>query len=73
MTVAEQLLDYARGQALIGDTGYDSNAFVREIRYRGSKPVICCHTTRKHHRRRLDRRPYRRCYRVECLFHDLTL
>lgn len=71
MTVAEQLLDYARGRALIGDTGYDSDALVREIRYRGMKPVICCHPTRKHRRRRLDRHLYRRRYRIECLFHDL--
>lgn len=71
MTVAQQLLDYARGRVLIGDTGYDSDAFVREIRYRGMKVAICCHPTRKHNRRRLDRRVYRRRYRVECLFHGL--
>ncbi|MDB4968308.1 MAG: family transposase OrfA [Myxococcales bacterium] len=60
-----------KGRALIGDTGYDSDALVREIGYRGMKPVICCHPARKHRRRRLDRRLYRRRYRVECLFHDL--
>lgn len=31
MTKALELLDYARGEAFIGDTGYDSNAFRAEI------------------------------------------
>ncbi len=35
------------------------------------KVVICCNPTRKQNRRRLDRKLYRRRYRVECLFHDL--
>ena len=71
MTVADELLDHAQGRAFIGDTGYDSDDLAREIRRRGMKVVICCHPKRKHNRRRLDRRLYRRRYRVECLFHDL--
>jgi len=71
MTAADELLIHAQGRALIGDTGYDSDAFGRNIRRRGMKVVICCNPTRKRNRRRLDRRLYRTRYRVECLFHDL--
>jgi len=71
MTVADELLEHAQGRAFIGDTGYDSDDLARKIRRRGMKVVIRCNPTRKHNRRRLDRRTYRRRYRVECLFHDL--
>ena len=40
MIAARELLDYARGKALIGDTGYDSNDLRAEIRHRDIKPVI---------------------------------
>jgi len=71
MAAADELLEHARGRALIGDTGYDSDAFSRKIRSLGMKVVICCHPTRKRNRRHLDRRLYRTRYRVECFFHDL--
>lgn len=71
MTVADELLAHAQGRALIGDTGYDSDELAQKIRNRGMKVVISCNPTRKHNRRRLDRRLYRQRYRVECLFHDL--
>ena len=71
ITVADELLAHAQGRALIGDTGYDSDALTRKIRRRGMKVVICCNPTRKRNRRRLDRQLYRQRYRVECLFHDL--
>jgi transposase len=70
MIAAPELLDFARGAALIGDTGYDSNEFRAEIRARGLKPVI--HS--KPERRRalpLDRDLYKRRYVVECFFHSL--
>ena len=70
MIAALELLDFARGDVLIGDTGYDSNAFRAEIRARGIKPVI--HS--KPERRRalpLDRKHYRRRYLVEVFFHNL--
>jgi len=70
MVAAPELLDYARGSALIGDTGYDSNEFRAEIRKRGIKAVI--HS--KPERRRalpLDRRLYRTRYVVEVFFHNL--
>ena len=70
MIAAFELLDYARGAALIGDTGYDSNEYRAEIRARGMKPVI--HS--KPERRRalpLDRKLYRRRYLVEIFFHNL--
>jgi transposase len=70
MTKADELLAYAQGRALIGDTGYDSDDFARKIRRRGMKVVICCNPTRKR-KRRLDRDLYRRRYKVECSFHGL--
>jgi transposase len=71
MTVADELLQHARGRALIGDTGYDSDDLAAKARRKGMKVVICNHPTRKHHRRRLDRRLYRQRYLVECFFHHL--
>jgi transposase len=71
MVAAAELLEHAQGRALIGDIGYDSDDLARKIRRRRMKVVICCNPTRKRKRRRLDRKLYRRRYRVECLFHDL--
>jgi hypothetical protein len=34
MIAAPELLDHARGNALIGDTGYDSNEFIKAVRAR---------------------------------------
>lgn len=70
MTKAYELLDHARGRALIGDTGYDSEPLVQEARRRGMKAVICSRPTRRK-RRRVNRRLYRRRYRVEVFFHRL--
>ena len=30
-TVAMELLDYAQGETLLGDAGYDADAFVAEV------------------------------------------
>jgi transposase len=70
MIAADELLAHARGKALIGDTGYDSNRFIQAVRDRGMKPVIHSKPERlvKH---RLDRKLYRQRYRVECFFHTL--
>lgn len=70
MVKAPELLDFARGRALIGDTGYDSNAFRSEIRYRGLKAVIHSKPERKR-KKPLDRTLYRIRYRVEVFFHSL--
>ena len=70
MVVATELLDHARGQALIGDTGYDSNDFRREIRAREMKPVIHSKPERKR-ALPLDRKLYRKRYVVEVFFHHL--
>jgi len=37
---AGDLLAHARGRALIGDTGYDSNAFLAAVRAKGMKPQL---------------------------------
>jgi len=70
MVAALELLDYARGRALIGDTGYDSNDFRAEIRARDIKPVIHSKPERKR-ALPLDRKLYRRRYLVEVFFHNL--
>jgi len=67
MTVAEQLLDYARGRAVIGDTGYDSDALVREIRYRCA--LLSSHAQTPPSTARSS--PVPPSVRVQCLFHDL--
>jgi transposase len=70
MIAAWELLDFARGRALIGDTGYDSNEFRAEIRARGMKDVIHSKPERKR-APPLDRKLYRRRYLVEVFFHNL--
>jgi transposase len=70
MIAAPTLLDFARGTALIGDTGYDSNEFRAEIRTRGLKPVIHSKPERKR-ALPVDRKLYRRRYLVEVFFHNL--
>lgn len=70
MIAAAELLEHARGKALIGDTGYDSNRFIQAVRNRGMKPVIHSKPERivKH---RLARKLYRQRYLVEVFFHSL--
>ena len=70
MSVANELLRHARGKALVGDTGYDSNEFFRAVRARGMKPVIHSKPERKV-KRRLARNLYRMRYLVEVFFHNL--
>jgi transposase len=70
MVAALELLDHARGRALIGDTGYDSNEFRAEIRARDMKAVIHSKPERKR-ALPLDRKLYRRRYLVELFFHSL--
>ena len=70
MIAAVELLEHARGDVFIGDTGYDSNEFIDAVRERGMKPVIHCKPERKK-KRRLSRSFYAKRYLVECFFHDL--
>jgi len=70
MVAAFELLDYARGGAVIGDTGYDSNEYRAEIRERGMKAVIHSKPERKR-ALPLDRELYRCRYLVELFFHNL--
>jgi transposase len=70
MTKADELLAHAQGQALLGDGGYDSDRFVKQVRKRGMKAVIGNCSGRKR-RRRIDRLLYRRRYRVEVFFHNV--
>jgi len=70
MVAAFELLDYAQGGALIGDTGYDSNDLRTEIRARGIKPVIHSKPARKR-ALPLDRKLYKLRYLVELFFHNL--
>lgn len=70
MIAATELLDYASGAALIGDTAYDSNEFRAEVKARDIKPVIHSKPERKR-ALPLDRKLYRTRYRIECFFHNL--
>ena len=70
MIAAFDLLTHARGRALIGDTGYDSNAFLSAVRAKGMKPVIHAKPER-HKKHRLARHLYRQRYLVEVFFHRL--
>jgi len=70
MIKAFELLDFAKGGALLGDTGYDASDFVEEVKARGMKPVIHSRPERKK-KRRLDRNLYRKRYLVEVFFFKL--
>jgi transposase len=70
MTKAVELLEHAHGRAFIGDTGYDSEPLAKQIRAKGMKVVVSSHPTRKH-KRRIDRRLYRKRYVVEVFFHNI--
>lgn len=70
MIAAEELLEHARGKALIGDTGYDSYAFVDAVRAKGMRPVIHPKPERKK-KPRLARKLYAQRFRVEVFFHSL--
>ena len=70
MSAADELLEHARGNALIADTGYDSNRFRQEVRDRKMRPVI---GSKPERRRKLpkSRALYERRYLVEVFFHSL--
>ena len=70
MSVADELLAHSHGNALIADTGYDSNRFRQAIRDRGMKPVIGSKPERP---RKLPkaRKLYDKRYLVEVFFHNL--
>jgi transposase len=70
MIAADELLAHARGKALIGDTGYDSNRFRQAVRDQGMKPVI---NSKPERPRKLPviRKLYRARFRIEVFFHNL--
>jgi transposase len=70
MVAAPELLDFARGPALIGDAGYDSNDLRADLKARGIKPVIASKPERKRKIQK-DRALYRTRYLVEVSFHNL--
>ena len=70
MIAAPELLDHARGNALIGDTGYDSNEFIKAVRDRAMRAVIHSKPERKK-KHRLIRALYRKRYLVEVFFHNI--
>ena len=67
---AEELIEHARGNACIADTGYDGARIRAAVLSRGMKPVIAAHPTRAV-KPRLDRKLYKLRYMVECGFHRL--
>ena len=70
MIAASELLENARGKALIGDTGYDSNDFIQAVRDRGMRPVIHSKPERKK-KHRLARALYSQRYVIEIFFHNI--
>jgi transposase len=69
-TVAEDLLDFVRGNACLADGAYDADRILEAARDRELKPVIPPSKGRKR-RRRYDRKLYALRYRVEVFFHNL--
>ena len=69
--MAETLLTYTHGGAVIADSAYDADRIIAAVRERGLKPVIHCNPTRKHNRRRLERKLYKIRYVVEVFFHNV--
>ena len=69
-TVAEQLIDYANGAAVLADKAYDSDKFISELKSRGLEPVIPPTKSRKK-KRRYDKELYKQRYIVECFFHSI--
>jgi len=70
MIAADELLNHARGKALIGDTGYDSNAYLQAAVDKGMRPVIPSKPERPV-KYRLPKKLYRLRYLVEVFFHHL--
>jgi transposase len=70
MIAAPELIDFTRGNALVGDTGYDANEFRAELKARGIKAVISSKPERK---RKIpkSRTLFRLRYLVEVFFHNL--
>lgn len=70
MIMANELLAHARGKALIGDTGYDSNDFRQAVRAKGMRTCIGSKPERP---RKLPviRKLYAKRYLVEIFFHNL--
>ena len=68
--VAEDLMDYTSGTAILADKAYDSNAIVQAAKDRHMVPVIPCNRTRAK-KRRLNKELYKFRYRVECFFFEL--
>ena len=68
--MADELLHYAQGRAVIADTAYDADRIIAAVKAKGMKAVICPAPWRKA-RVRLDRRLYRQRYLIEVFFHQL--
>jgi transposase len=69
--MVDDLLPHVRGRAFIADSAYDADRIIGAVRERGMKPVVNMNPTRKHNRRRLDRKLYRQRYLIEMFFHHL--
>jgi transposase len=70
ISCAAQLVEHLRTGAVIADKGYDSYAFVQEIRATRAKVVISPRSIRKT-KRHYDRGLYRTHNLVECFFNRI--
>jgi len=69
-TVAEELIDYAHGEAVLADKAYDADRIIAELKQRGIQPVIPPNKSRRT-KRRYDKELYKQRYLVECFFHSI--
>ena len=69
-TVAEDLLDFVRGDQCLADGGYDSDRILHAAHQRDLTLVVPPSKCRKR-KRRIDRELYGLRYRVEVFFHSL--
>jgi len=70
MMAADELLEHARGKALVADAGYDSDRFRQAVRDRQMRPVIGSKPERPRKLPKI-RKLYEKRYLVELFFHKL--
>lgn len=70
MIAADELLEHARGKALVADAGYDSDRFRQAVRDRKMTPIISSKPERPRKLPKI-RKFYEKRYLVEILFHKL--
>ena len=68
-TMAEVLLEHARGRAVLADKGYDADRIIMAVVERGMQPVIGSKRCRTRHYYDMDDELYLERYQIECFLH----